>query len=168
MVENSENQNALLELIVDLKVEALAYQKQADDDHEFALHMMEERDSFERDLAKLERENEELTNQRDMLREQIEALEDAGVEYTRDATINELKKRNDRQSFSIQALHTELTDAQADRDIATNKYKELEEELEKVEVELAEEKSQREIAENDVDELQEEICKLRVELEGVD
>ena len=147
MVENNENQNALLELILDLKVEALAYQKQADDDHDFALKMMEERDSFERDLSKLERENEELSNQRDMLREQVEALEDAGVEYTRDATINELKKRNDRQSFSIQALHTELTDAQADRDIAVNRSKELEEELGK---------------------MKEEICKLRVELEGVE
>ena len=144
MVKNNENQNALLELIVDLKVEALAYQKQADDDHEFALRMMEERDSFERDLAKLERENEELTNRLEMAQEQLK-------DYT-----------------SGRNLHAELLDAQNDRDIATNKYKELEEELYKVEGELAEEKSQREIAENDVDELQEEICKLRVALEGVD
>ena len=120
MVDNAENKSALLELILDLKNEALLYKAQADDDHEFALHMMEERDSFERDISKLERENEELTNQRDMLREQLE-----------DCT----SERN---------LHAELIDAQADRDIARNRNKELEEELHKVEAELNEMQAQRE------------------------
>ena len=88
MVENSENQNALLELIVDLKVEALAYQKQADDDHEFALHMMEERDSFERDLAKLERENEELNTRLEIAQEQLE-----------DCTKHELSEKNRQEMW---------------------------------------------------------------------
>lgn len=119
MVENNENQNALLELILDLKVEALAYQKQADDDHDFALKMMEERDSFERDLSKLERENEELTNQRDQLREQYDELREQYDEWT--------GGRN---------LYAELLDAQIDRDTERSRNKELEEELDKVREEI--------------------------------
>lgn len=137
---NTENQNALLEIILDLKNEALLYKAQAEDEHDFALRMMKERDDFERDISKLERENEELTNQRDQLREQLEECTDG---------------RN---------LHAELLDAQADRDIARNKNKELEEELHKVEAELNEMQSQRDIAENDVEQLLDELATLRAQV----
>lgn len=138
---NTENQNALLEIILDLKNEALLYKAQAEDEHNFALHMMEERDSFERDISHLERRNEELTNQRDQLREQLENYTDG---------------RN---------LHAELLDAQADRDIARNRNKELEEELHKVEGELNEMQAQRDIAENDVEQLQNELDTLKAQVD---
>ena len=110
------NRDILIKLLIDLKDEAI-------NEHSFALKMMGERDSYERDLAKLERENEELNTRLEMAQEQL-------ADYA-----------------SGRNLHAELLDAQNDRDIATNKNKELEEELGKA---------------------REEICKLRVELEGVD
>lgn len=109
----AENQNALLELILDLKVEALAYQKQADDDHDFALKMMEERDSFERSLSMLERENEELNIRLETALEQIEDFKD-----------------------SVRKIQADLVDTQADRDIAKNECEELKEEVCKLRVEL--------------------------------
>lgn len=74
MVANAENKSALLELILDLKLEALDYQQQADEQHEFALHMMKERDELEQKVARLERENEELSEQRDTLRGEFDAV----------------------------------------------------------------------------------------------
>ena len=145
---NTENQNALLEIILDLKNEALLYKAQAEDEHNFALHMMEERDSFERDISKLERENEELTNQHDQLCKQYDELRGQYDEWT--------GGRN---------LYAELLDAQIDRDIARSRNKELEEELHKVEGELNEMQAQRDIAENDVEQLQNELDTLKAQVD---